>query len=271
MKFSMRSSRVLKKLRSGQTVNCFKINLSDTRAYEIAAMHGFDCLWSCMEHIGTDWSTIEKAVLATKAYDVDLVCRIARGSYSDYVRPLELDSTGIMVPHVMSADDAADVIAKTRFYPLGRRAVDGGNADALFCNVDFNEYLKIANTERFIILQIEDPEPLAELDKIAALDGFDVLFFGAADFSVSIGQPGQLSHPEVQKARKLIVKTAHKYNKYAGATCGIGNRKDIISMGYDFICMGADVIGLNNYCKEIVATWENGSHKSSLHKMSFSL
>jgi len=89
MIFSMRKSRVLRKLRAGEIVNCFKLNFTDTRAFEIAAMHGFDVLWTGMEHIPNDWSTIEKQVLATKAYDVDLVCRVARGSYSDYIRPLQ--------------------------------------------------------------------------------------------------------------------------------------------------------------------------------------
>ena len=34
-----------------------------------------------------------------------------------------------MVPYVMSLEDAKNVVWMTRFHPIGRRPVDGGNAD----------------------------------------------------------------------------------------------------------------------------------------------
>ena len=90
--FSIKSSRVLEKLRSGGIASCMKLNMADSRAFEIAAMTGFDCLWTDMEHVANDWSVIEKQILAAKAYRTDILVRVSRGSYSDYTRPLELDS-----------------------------------------------------------------------------------------------------------------------------------------------------------------------------------
>jgi 4-hydroxy-2-oxoheptanedioate aldolase len=251
MKFSMRSSRVLRKLRAGEVVNCFKMNLADVRVTEIASRSGFDCVWTGMEHLPNDWSVIEGQVLAAKSYDVDLLCRCARGPYSNYIRPLEMDATGIMIPHVMGLKDAEDLVYTTRFHPLGRRPVDGGNADAAFCGIPLDEYLEQANRERFVILQIEDPEPLEELEAIAELEGYDLILFGAADFSHAIGAPGQMDHPLVVDARKRIAAAANKYGKYAGAVGGPANRQELIDMGYTFISMGADVVGLSQYCQEI--------------------
>ena len=45
----MRKSRVLRQMRSGKVATCVKLNLADTRAAEIAAMCGFDCVWLDME------------------------------------------------------------------------------------------------------------------------------------------------------------------------------------------------------------------------------
>ena len=253
MKFSMRESRVLRKLRQGQLVLMTKINSSDCRVSEIAARYGFDCIWVGMEHIGNDLSVIERNVLVGKSYDVDVLCRVARGSYSDYIRPLELDSTGIMVPHVMSAEDAMNVVRMTRFPPMGRRAVDGGNADAGYCNVPFEEYLETANKERFIVLQIEDPEAVDELDAIAAVPGYDVLLFGAGDYSVAIGHPGQMDHPEVVRVRKLIAQTAKKHGKFAGAVGSPANLQSLVDMGYSFISIGADVVGLSLYWQDLAS------------------
>ncbi len=251
MDFSMRKSRVLRKLRAGEVVNCFKMNFTDTRAFEIAAMHGFDVLWTGMEHVPNDWSTIEKQILAAKVYDVDVVCRIARGSYSDYIRPLEMDATGIMVPHVMSKADAEKVVSMTKFAPLGSRAVDGGNADGAFTNVPFLEYLETSNRERFTILQIEDPQALDEIEAIAAAPGYEMLLFGPGDYSCALGIPGQTNHPDVQRARKIVAEVARKHGKFAGTVGSPDNYNELVDMGYNFINLGADVVALSNYCKDI--------------------
>ena len=248
----MRRSKVLEKLRLGETVSCFKINLSDAKVCELAALAGFDCLWIDQEHIGNDWSVISASVWATKAHDVDLVVRVPRGSYSDYIRPLEVDATGIMVPHVMNLVDAKQVINQTRFYPIGRRPVDGGNADGAYTFLDFNDYMKQANEERFVILQIEDPEPLDELEEIAALPGFDMLFFGPGDFSQGIGAPGQWNHPKLLEARKRIASVARAHGKFAGTVGNPGTVQELVGMGYQFISVGADVVGLKNYCTEML-------------------
>jgi len=249
----MRPSRVLRKLRDGEIVNCFKLNLPDIRAVQIAASFGFDCLWNCTEHVPNDLSAIEAQVAAAKAYDVDIMCRVRRGSYSDYILPLELDAAGIMVPHIMSLDDAKNVIRMCRFHPIGRRAADGGNTDAMYCNVPFAQYVEQANRERFIVLQIEDPEPLDQLDAICELDGFDVLLFGPGDFSCAIGCPGQMDHPLITETRERVVKVARAHGKFAAAVGTLANRQQLIDMGYQFINVGADVVGLSNYCRDIAA------------------
>lgn len=248
---TMRPSRVLKKLRNGGVASCFKINLADARSAEIAAMAGFDCLWTGMEHIPNDFSGIQSQILAAKVHDVDTLCRVPRGCYSDYIRPLEMDAAGIMVPHIMSLEDAKDVVRMTRFHPVGRRAADGGNADAAYCRVPFTDYLEQANRERFVILQIEDPEPMAELEAIADVPGYDILLFGPGDFSVSIGAPGQMDHPDLVRARRQIAKTARKYGKFAGTVGGPAQHDELVDMGYTFLSLGADVVGLGQYCEDI--------------------
>jgi len=249
----MRPSRVLKKLRSGGIVCSTKLNLYDARAAEIAAMFDFDCLWLGMEHGPNDLSDIEKQIYAAKAYDVDVVVRVARGSYSDHIRPLELDATGIMVPHVMSLEDARNVVRMTRFHPVGRRPVDGGNADGKYCNVPFVDYLQQANEERFVIVQIEDPEPLDGLDAICALDGIDIILFGPGDFSHGIGAPGQFEHPDLLAARRRVAECANRHGKVAGTVGGLGNLQELIDMGFRFVNLGADVLALSQYYQGIAA------------------
>ena len=253
MTATMRPSRVLAKLRSGQVATSFKLNLADARAAEIAAMAGFDCLWLDMEHVPNDLAVIEKGIWAAKAHACDVLVRVSRGSYSDYIRPLELDAAGIIVPHIMSLEDAENVVRMTRFHPLGRRPVDGGNADGGYCSIEFVEYLKQANEQRLVIVQIEDPEPLAELSAIAALPGIDMLFFGPGDFSHGIGAPGAWDDPRLVEARHQVAEAALAHGKFAGTVASPDNLDELIALGYRFLSMGADVIGLAEYCGSIMA------------------
>ena len=252
MSVKMRRSKVLEKLRSGGVATSIKLNLESSRACEIAASYDFDCIWLCMEHIANTYSVIEKQILAAKSFDTDVVLRIPRGSYSDYVRPLEMDAAGIMVPHVMNAEDARNIVKMTKFYPLGLRPIDGGNADGLYCRIDFFEYLEQANNERFIIAQIEDVEALEDLEKICQVDGIDMVFFGPADFSQSLGITGKFDDSRISEARIKIAETAKKYGKYAGTVGSADNYHELVDMGYRFINLGADVLAINNYCNDII-------------------
>ena len=243
----MKPSKVLRKLRAGEMVSSVKINTADPRVVEIASAYGFDCIWFDNEHVPTDWLVLENMVRAAKIHGADSLVRVSRGGYSDYIRPLEMDATGIMVPHIMSADDARKVARMTRFHPVGRRPVDGGNLDGFFCQVDPLEYLRDANAQRFVMVQIEDPEPLNELDEIAAVEGIDVLFFGPADFSHGIGKPGQFNAPEVEEARKAVAAAARQHGKFAGTTCGVEDVPKMSDEGFRFLAVGADVIALANY------------------------
>ena len=251
----MRESRVLKKLRNGEIVSCILVHLGP-HATDIAAMSGVDCIWIDNEHRGQDWSSLQAQVWAAKSHNVDVMIRVPRGSYSDYIKPLELDATGIMVPHVMSVEDAKQIVKMTRFHPVGRRPVDGGNADGKYSQMNLNEYAKQANKQRFVVVQIEDPEPLDELEKIAVLDGIDMLFFGPGDFSHGIGALGEWEHPKIMEARKRIAEIAVKHGKFAGTTTTLENIGEMIQMGYKFLAVGADVVGLGNYCNKLVKGFE---------------
>lgn len=249
---SMRTSRVLEKLRAGKVATCFKINTSCMEVAEIVALSGFDCLWLDREHCVNGWQDIKAQILAGKAYGADTMVRVSRGPYSDMIKPFEMDATAIMVPHVMSLEEAKKIVYYTKFHPVGRRPIDGGNADGAYCLLDGAKYMQQANEQRFTVLQIEDPEPVEELEAIAALPGYDMLFFGPADFSQGIGDPLNFSNPLLKQTRKRVAELARKNGKFAGTTGSAQNAAELIDLGYNFISMGADVVGVGAYCEKIL-------------------
>lgn len=258
--YHMRKSRVLRKMREGKVATCTKLNLSDPRAAEIAAMCGFDCLWVDLEHVPNSMACVEDTVRAAKGYDVDVLTRVSKGCYSDFCRPLEADSTGVMVPHLMSLKEAKEIVYYTKFHPIGRRPIDGGNADGKYCLVDAQDYIKEANEERFVVVQIEDPEPMAELEEICALPGIDMIFFGPADFAQGIGDPSG-KDSRIDEARRLVASTARKHGKFAGTVGGPANFDALVDMGYTFISTGADVVALFTYFQDIAGKVQNRNIK----------
>lgn len=252
----MRPSRVLRKIREGGVASCIKVNASCPRVVEVIAASGIDSVWLGSEHIPSDLIVLENQVRAAKIFDVDAIVRVPRGSYSDYIRGFEMDACGIMVPHVMGLEDAKKVVRMTKFMPVGRRALDGGNADGVYTRIDFNEYLETSARERFVIYQIEDPEPLEELEAIAELEGVDMLFFGPGDFSHAIGKPGEWDAPEILETRKRVANAARNAGKAAGTTTGNAEAlREYADMGYNFLNLGADVVALKSYSDEVVAAF----------------
>jgi 4-hydroxy-2-oxoheptanedioate aldolase len=249
--FMPRKCRVLEKMRSGKPALSYKSNLTCPRVAEVAGMAGFDALWICQEHVATDYSCVENFVRAGKVHNMDVIVRVPKGSYSDYIRPLEVDAAGIMIPHLMSLEEAKHIAHTARYMPTGRRPLDGGNTDGLFCNMDSREYTQFCNENRLVIVQIEDPEPLSDLDAICAVPGIDMIFFGPGDFSHSIGDTGNFSNPEIERVRKLVLETAHRHGKFAG-TVSVPSLEDCLEAGFDFVNCGSDVRAISVNCIDIV-------------------
>ncbi|MEZ6097368.1 MAG: aldolase/citrate lyase family protein [Pirellulaceae bacterium] len=63
-----------------------------------------------------------------------------------------------------------------------------------------------------IALMIEKQSAIQQLDAILAVPGVDMVQFGPADYSNSIGLTGQFTHPDVVAAERHMIETAIKRN-----------------------------------------------------------
>ncbi|MCF3650472.1 HpcH/HpaI aldolase family protein [Synoicihabitans lomoniglobus] len=250
----LRPSRVLKRLADGQLPTSLKINLADPRVIEIAGLCDVDAVWLCQEHVANDWIALENQIRAARVHNIDSLVRVSRGSYSDYIRPFESDATGIIVPHVANADEAREIVQWTRFRPIGRRALDGGNIDGKFCLTPVEDYLEHANTERLVIFQIESPEALEHVEEIAAVPGFNGILFGPGDFSHLIGKVGQLNAPEVVAARQRVGAACRANGKFAMTAGVFAPLEDLVAEGYRVINIGADVVAMSSYIQQRLHT-----------------
>lgn len=239
---SLRPNRMIRRMKAGVVARSTKLNTTNATVAEIAGLAGFDAGWLCMEHCPNSLNDIQHCVRAASAVGMDTIVRVPRGSYSDLIRPLELGASAIMIPHVLSANEAREIAYQTKFHPIGRRALDSGNADGGYCSVPLKEYMQHANEQTLVIAQIEDPEALEHLDGIAATPGIDMLLFGPGDYSQGLGDPGNFDHPEIDKARRAVVAACKKHGKWAGTVGGVANFDYLAKLGYNYINLGGEVV-----------------------------
>lgn len=250
-------SRILRQLKNGTNASCIKINLSDPRIIEICGISGVDAVWFCGEHVANDWLNLENQIRAAALYDMDALVRVPKGSYSDYIKPLEAGARGIIVPNVKTPEEAKEIITMTRFRPTGNRALDGGNRDGHFARISTEDYIARSNRNQLLVFQIESPEGLENVEAIAALEGFDFLFFGPGDYAHQIGLPGQIHDPRVKEARERVIDVATQYGKMVIST-GV-SPEDFPDGPHQVFIVGADVVGLGNYFNEALLQFQNDS------------
>ena len=182
------------------------------------------------------------------------MARPAKGEFMRMSRLLEMGATGIMYPRCESAAEAAEVVKWCKFAPQGRRGADGANPDMPYLMMPAADYVRAANEQTFVVVQIEDAESAARAGEIAAVPGVDVLFFGPGDFSILGGFPGQWDHPDIDAAMRKISDAARKAGKHWGMPCfSVEHGRRLLDMGARFLAHGADIAIVKRGLEQIQA------------------
>jgi 4-hydroxy-2-oxoheptanedioate aldolase len=248
----MRFSRVKAKLRRNEPALITTLHYTDATLYEMTSMMGFDGIWMDLEHHAYSVETAARLMCAARVGTSDIVARPAKGEYMRMGRLLEAGAQGIMYPRCESAEEAAEVVKWAKFAPLGERGVDGANADAPYCCMPMKPYLKVANEETVVIIQVESPRALENVEAIAKVPGVDVVMVGPGDLSVLAGIPYEFDNPYITNAFKRVAKAAKDAGVHWGTTSGSPEHtKKLLELDARFICHGADIIMVKRGLEQI--------------------
>ena len=113
------------------------------------------------------------------------------------------------------------------------------------------EYVR-AMDDAVVALMIEKKEAVDNLEEIMSVEGIDMVNFGACDYSLSIGHPGQYySHPKVKEAQLKTIKTALKMGIHPRAeVANLGDVQKYIDLGVRDFCLGTDIVILYQWLRE---------------------
>jgi 2-keto-3-deoxy-L-rhamnonate aldolase RhmA len=211
-------NRMRDKLRAGELVLGTGITLSDPTVTEAIARDA-DFVWIDMEHNATTTEAMLGHLIAARAGGTASIVRIPDNDVGWIKRVLDSGAEGIILPRCYSAREAAGFVSACRYPPMGTRGF-GPRRPMDYGRTGQQDYLRQANRDVFVVVQVETVEILAELDQVLELEGLDSLVLGPQDLSGSMGRLGETTHPEVVEAMKLVASRAKAAGKFIGAGLG---------------------------------------------------
>jgi 4-hydroxy-2-oxoheptanedioate aldolase len=223
----VRENTAKAKLKAGQAIIGTIIGFTSPQLVEIAGRAGFDFVFIDCEHGAIGLDECENLVRAADLVGASTIVRVPENNPQQILRYLDLGAHGVQVPHVTTRDDALRAVDASKYAPQGSRGMGGGRAaDYGLGPLSGEAYLKFANEQTWVSAMIEDLEGIRNLDQILTVDGLDIIAIGPNDLAASLGFPGQMGHPDVQKTIDEIIAQATA----AGKAVGVGGNSDAESV-----------------------------------------
>lgn len=207
------------KLLRGENIIGTHVSMTEPIITEMLGNLGFDYIWVDTEHTTVDLDTLQNHLIAARAANTSSVVRIA---WNDPVRAkpvLEMGPDGIVFPQIKSFEEAELAVKSCLYPPLGIRGMGPGRA-VNFGSQPFNDYLKHANDDTLIILQIEHVDMLNDLKRIVKIPRADVFLIGPMDFSASMGMLHDPWNARVQARLDEAIAIVQDAGKTVGLSIG---------------------------------------------------
>ncbi|GGB84249.1 2,4-dihydroxyhept-2-ene-1,7-dioic acid aldolase [Marinobacterium zhoushanense] len=253
----MPKNRFKQGLATGQTQYGLWLGLPDNSAAEIAAVAGFDWLLIDSEHAPFDLRTIMSHLQAIAPYDVAPIVRPVEGDTALIKQLLDIGVQTLLVPMVEDAEQAKQLVRAVRYPPAGIRGLGTSLARAARWN-QIPGYLKKANDEICLIVQVETASAMENLDEILAVEGVDGVFIGPSDLSASMGYIGDAGNPVVVEAINTGLNKIRAAGKYAGLLClDPSLAEHYVTQGANFVGVGVDTMILAQATRKLAQQFKS--------------
>lgn len=177
---------------------------------ELVVAAGFDFVVIDTEHGSISPESVASMIRAARSFGSEAIVRVSSNDRGPIQVALDAGASGVQVPMVETAEDAARIVRYARYAPQGNRGV-AGNRGAGYLPMDA-ERSRDVNDSILVIAQIETVTGVQNAARIAAVGGVDVVFVGTSDLSQSLGATGQVEAPSVLAAIEEVALAAAGMN-----------------------------------------------------------
>ena len=236
MKSSLKS-----RLRSSRDP-CFGTWISSSSLVCLDALKGLGFEWFMIdtEHAQVNPETLAAMVSILGNDGPTPLVRV--GNVDQYLVKQALDSGahGVLVPLVSTEAQAKAAVAFAKYPPEGVRGAAAAASSRY--GLELASYLRSANAETLVGVQIETKEALDHLGSIAQVDGVDILFVGPQDLTLSLGLLDDRKNPKVRDAMRRVVEACDQHSKVPGTLVIDPEEKRVaLDLGFRFISLASDV------------------------------
>jgi 4-hydroxy-2-oxoheptanedioate aldolase len=225
---------------------------------EVAGYSGLDFIRIDNEFSWRRDESMEHMIRAATIAEITPILRLDKGDHYLVNKALEIGAGGILIPDITSKKEAEEVVKASKFPPRGTRGYSSMCFSGAWGTRSGQDWVNLSDNEIVVGIMIENDSVIAQLHEILSIEGLDFVFFGASDYSMSIGLRGpQKNHPRVQEAIKKTVEVATQYGK--PVAIGVGQpweeeAKKYIGLGCRIIEIGHDVVVLGSIWRSLSTT-----------------
>ena len=225
---------------------CLGVGLRQTRTADIGKIMstcGYDWLFIDMEHNSMDIDVASQISVAAQDAGITPIVRVPDFAHHHATRVLDCGAMGIVFPHVDDATTAKRLVSNCLYPPNGHRSMTGVLPQLDFKQKPIAEVAKLINDSMLIVIMLESPEAISNVDSIAAVEGVDIILIGTNDLCMEMGIPGDYNNPKVKEAYRKVIEACKKHGKTPGMG-GVYNEElmsEYIGMGMKFILSGSDL------------------------------
>lgn len=235
----MKKNLLKARLRGGDTVLGAFLGFPAAAVVEACGLAGLDFLLFDAEHGTLTAAEGENLVRAAEGIGITPLVRVGQHTSLELLRWLDVGVLGVQAAMVQSADDARNVVAGVKYQPEGRRGLGPSRANDYGLRGTFADYVREANAETLVIVQIETAEAAGRAAEIARVPGVDVVFIGPSDLSNSMGHPGRPDHPDVAREILRVKDAALAAGKVVGTIArDAGAVAERSAQGFRFLATG---------------------------------
>ncbi|MGK0170245.1 MAG: 4-hydroxy-2-oxoheptanedioate aldolase [Gammaproteobacteria bacterium] len=213
---------------------------------------GFDWLFIDMEHNAMSIDTAVQISVAAQDAGITPIVRVPGFEHFHATRALDGGAQGVVVPHVDTPEVAAQMVANTRYPPVGHRSVTGALPQVDFGSHPVGELAPAINDTTLVVVMVETPTAVENVEAIAAVPGIDAILVGTNDLCMEMGIPGQVGDPQVQASMERVIAACKTNNIHAGLG-GVYDpplMKRYVDMGMRLILSGSDLSFMMSAAKD---------------------
>jgi 4-hydroxy-2-oxoheptanedioate aldolase len=213
----------------------------------------FDYVEFLAEYAPFDLYTLDNFGRTTELYNMSAVIKVdqePRGFMAQ--RAIGAGFQGVLFTDCRTVEDVRSCVRIVRpetpedggIYGVGPRRF------AYMSHAGTPEYVA-ALRDIVVMIMIEKKQVVEQLEDILAIEGIDMIQWGGADYSMSVGRTGERTSPEIKAIERRVFETALKM--------GVPPRAEIMSpdqakyyldLGVRHFSIGTDIMVLYNWLKK---------------------